>query len=115
MKAMGRLAGAAVMAALWLPTIWGQARVGESPTEDLRSLMTAALSAAQQRDEAKLKEIAHAMMIPSYKTWFRTTFGEDEGGGMAATYKADLERQEERLPQLFKGLSEREGEWLIEA
>lgn len=67
MKAMGRLAGAAVMATLWLPTIWGpaQARGGESATEDLRSLMTAALSAAQQKDEAKLKEIAHAMMIPS--------------------------------------------------
>jgi protein TonB len=117
MKAMGRLAGAAVMAALWLPTIWGpaQTRGGESATEDLRSLMTAALSAAQQKDEAKLKEIAHAMMIPSYETWFRATFGEDEGGRMAAVYKADLEQQEERLPQLFKGLSEHEGEWLIEA
>src|SRR5260370_25353923 len=54
------------------------------------------------------------MMISNYETWLKATFGEDKGSKMAATYKADLERQENWVSQFFKGLTGHEGDWLVE-
>jgi len=76
--------------------------------------MTTALSAARAGDEAKLKEIAHALAIPNYEAWFKETFGEEMGTKLAAAYKADFERQEKWLPTLFASLSKQEGEVLVE-
>jgi TonB family protein len=86
----------------------------ETPTEALRGLMTTVLTAARQGDQAKLEEIAHGLVIPNYETWFKTTFGEEEGTKLAAAYAANLERDEKWFPILFQGLSKQEGELLVE-
>jgi TonB family protein len=76
--------------------------------------MTTVLTAARQGDQAKLEEIAHGLVIPNYETWFKTTFGEEEGTKLAAAYAANLERDEKWFPILFQGLSKQEGELLVE-
>jgi TonB family protein len=83
-------------------------------TEELRSLMTTALSAARAGDQAKLEEITRNLMIPDYEAWFKSRFGEDLGAKMAAAYGTDFDKQEKWLPTLFESLSKQEGEILVE-
>jgi TonB family protein len=87
---------------------------GGTATEELRSLMTAATAAAREGDQAKLKEITHGLGIPNFKAWFKTTFGEKDGGEMATAYQKSLDLQENWLPELFEGLSKEQGEWQVE-
>lgn len=93
------------------PRAWNE---GGTASEELRSLMKAALSAARDGDQAKLKEIAHGMMIPNHEAWFKITFGKEDGAKMAVAYKKGFEWQEDWIPKLFEGLSKHEGEWLVE-
>jgi TonB family protein len=88
-------------------------KTGSAPA-DLRNLVTNALSAARQQDEAKLKEIAHEMMIPNYEAWFKTTFGEERGTRMATAYGRNLEREERSIPWLFGLMAKKEGVLLVE-
>ncbi len=88
-------------------------REGGTAMEELRSLMTAALTAARQQDEAKLKEIAREMMIPNYEAWFKTTFGEEQGTKFAAGYRRNLDREERSLPRLLGMMAKKEGEPLV--
>jgi TonB family protein len=76
--------------------------------------MTTALAAARAGEQAKLEEIAHALVIPNYEAWFKDTFGEEMGTRLAAAYKADLDRQEKWFPTLFASLSKQDGEVLVE-
>lgn len=87
---------------------------GGTAAEELVSLMKAATSAAREGDQAKLKEIMHGLVIPNYETWFKTTFGEKDGGEMAAAYQKNLEWQETGVPKLFEGLAKGQGEWQVE-
>jgi len=116
MRTTEKLAGCVLLAGTCLAPVLGRAQTGADPsaTERLRSLMTTALPAARAGDEAKLKEIAHALAIPNYEAWFKETFGEEMGTKLAAAYKADFERQEKWLPTLFASLSKQEGEVLVE-
>jgi TonB family protein len=87
---------------------------GGTPVEALRTLVTAALAAAQAGDQPKMEDIAHSMIIPDYETWFKATFGEETGLRLAAAYKADSENQEKWLPTLFATLAKQDGEILVE-
>jgi protein TonB len=87
---------------------------GGTATEELRNLMTTAVTAARVGNQEKLNEIAHELMIPNYENWFRTTFGEEDGAKMAAAYQKSFEWEESWLPKPFLGLSKDKGEWLIE-
>lgn len=87
---------------------------GRTATEELRSLMKATTAAAREGDQAKLKEIAHGLVIPNYETWFKTTFGEEAGARMAAAYQKSLGLQENWLPKLFEELARGQGEWQVE-
>jgi TonB family protein len=114
-----RLAECVAIAALYVLPIAARATLrardeGGAGKEELISLMTAAVSAAREGDQAKLKEIAHGLMIPNYETWFKTTFGEEDGVKMAAAYQKSLEWQENGLPKLFEGLAKDQGEWQVE-
>jgi TonB family protein len=113
-----KLAGVAVIAALCVSAFVADAgrswATDETPTEALRGLMTTALTAARQGDQAKLEDIAHGLVIPNYETWFKATFGEEEGAKLAAAYAANLDRDEKWFPILFQGLSKQEGEVLVE-
>lgn len=112
------MAGCMVMAGVCvLPTLGAghaERSAGGTATEELRSLMTAALSAARGGDQTKLEEIARALMIPNYAGWFRETFGEEQAAKMAAAYGASKDREEEWLPKLFAMLAKQEGEVLVE-
>jgi hypothetical protein len=118
MKAMGRLAGCVVMAGICLlpvraqePKIGGD---GGTATEELRNLMTTALSAARQGDQAKLKGIARNLMIPEHEMWFKEMFGEEEGAKMGTAYGASLGEAEKSYPKLFQWVAQQEGELVIE-
>jgi TonB family protein len=87
---------------------------GGTAEEELLSLMQAATSAAREGDQAKLKEIAHRLMIPNYETWFKATFGEEDGAKIAAAYKKNFDWQENGLPKLFEGLAKDQGEWKVQ-
>ena len=76
--------------------------------------MTVATSAAREGDEAKLEEIAHGLVIPNFETWFKATFGEEEGAKMAAAYQKSLDLQKNSIPRLFEGLAKELGEWQVE-
>jgi hypothetical protein len=107
-----------VMVAVCLVPVPGATRArgnaGGSATEELRSLMTTALAAARAGDQAKLKEIAHALIIPNYEAWFKATFGEEQGAKLAAAYGANMDREEEWLPKLFEMFAKQEGEVVVE-
>ncbi len=113
-----RLVGFAMAAFCVLPIVGGAAaraqNEGGTATEELRSLMTAAISAAREGDQAKLKEITHGLVIPNYEAWFKATFGEGDGVKMAAAYQKSLELQQNWLPKLFEGLAKEQGEWQVE-
>jgi TonB family protein len=87
---------------------------GGTAAEELLSLMKATTVAAREGDQAKLTEITHGLVIPNYETWFKTTFGEEEGTRMATAYQKSLDLQENWLPKLFEGLSKEQGEWQVE-
>jgi TonB family protein len=118
MRKIDGLAGCMLVATICVLRVLGDARTreneGGSPTEELRSLMTAALATARDGDQAKLEEIARNLMIPNYEAWFKATFGELNGEKLATAYKADFERQEKWLPTLFESLSKQNGEVLVE-
>jgi len=86
----------------------------ETPAEALRNLMSAALSAAKEHDQAKLEAVARGLQIPNYETWFKATFGEEEGTKLAASYAANMDKDEKDFPRLVQGMAEHEGELLVE-
>lgn len=86
----------------------------EAPTEALRNLISAALSAAKDHDQAKLEEIARNLRIPNYEVWFKTTFGEQEGANLASAYARSADRDEKDFPRLVQGMAEHQGEILVE-
>lgn len=104
--------------ALWLLPIPANTKGGHSvpqdERDDLRSLVATALSTAKQADHAKLDEIARSLMIPDYETWFKSTFGEEQGAKLTAAYKANFERDEKWLPRLFEWLAKQDGELEVE-
>jgi TonB family protein len=118
MKRMIRIEMSVAAVGLCLLAIPGLARArssgGDSATEELRSLMMAALSAARAGDQAKLEDVSRNLMIPNYEAWFKSTFGEEMGTKLTAAYKLDFERQEKWLPTLFASLSKQEGEIFVE-
>jgi hypothetical protein len=118
MKAIGRLAGCVVMAGICLLSIRAQepsrGAEGGTATEELRKLMSTALTAARQNDEGKLNQIAHEMMIPNYEVWFKTTFGEERGTRMAAAYGRNLDQKEKSLPWVLGLMAKKEGALLVE-
>ena len=87
---------------------------GGTATEELLSLIKTATSAAREGDQAKLKGITNGMIVPNYEAWFKTAFGEKDGGEMAAAYQKSLDLQENWLPKLFEGLAKEQGEWQVE-
>lgn len=114
-----RLTECVVMAALCMLPIAGGAapraqNEGGTAAEELLSLIKAATSAARDGDQAKLKDIAHGLMIPNYEAWFKTTFGEEDGAKLAAAYQKSLDWQENGLPKLLEGLAKGQGEWQVE-
>jgi TonB family protein len=114
-----RFARFVVMGALCVVPLAGAAKArarneGETATEELRSLMTAALTAARDGEQSKLKEIAHGLMIPNYEAWFKATFGEEQGTKMATAYRTDFSKQENWIPTLFESLSKQDGEIVVE-
>src|SRR5260370_3601740 len=116
LRTIGRLARCVAIGGICLLPALGKAQTSAdaNATEKLRSLMTTALAAARAGDQAKLEEIAHALVIPNYEAWFKDPFGEEMGTRLAATYKSDLDRQEKWFPTLFASLSKQDGEVLVE-
>jgi TonB family protein len=116
MKGIGRLAGCVVMAGICLLPIRGAAQAGAdaNATEKLRSLMTTALSAVRQGDQAKVKEISQNLVIPDYELWFKAMFGEGAGATLASAYGSNLEQTQKQLPKLLEWLAQQEGEVVIE-
>ena len=118
MRGIEKLAGCVVATAICLLTVPGEAQTSvganETATEELRTLMTTALSAARTGNQGKLEEIARSLMVPNYEAWFKATFGDEDGTKLAAAYKAHFDRQEEWLPTLFASLSKQGGEVLVE-
>jgi TonB family protein len=90
-----------------------QANAGGTTTEDLRGTITAALTAARRGDQAKVKEIAHNLIIPNYERWLKSTFGGEQGAKMAAGYAHSLENEEKWLRELFEGVAKQDGEVMI--
>ena len=90
-----------------------QANAGGTTTEDLRSMITAALTAARRGDQAKVKEIAHKLIIPNYERWLKATFGDEQGAKMAAGYARSVENEEKWLRELFEGVAKQDGELVI--
>ena len=107
-----------LMLGLWLvpvrADVRGERNVSQGERDDLRNLMTTALSAAREADHAKLEEIARTLMIPDYESWFNATFGEELGTKLAAAYKTNFDRDEKWLPRLFEWLAKQEGELEVE-
>ncbi len=95
-----------IVAAVFLCVLQlGMMRVWEAedtPTEALRSLMNSALSAAREDNQAKLEEIARGLRIPNYETWFKATFGEEEGTKLAAAYAGHEDQDEKGFPKLVQ-------------
>jgi len=87
---------------------------GGTATEELRKLMSTALTAARQGDQAKLKEIAKSLMIPEYEMWFKQMFEEEEGAKLGAAYRVNFEQAEKSYPKLFEWVAQQEGELVIE-
>ena len=87
---------------------------GGTATEELRNLMTTALTAARQGDQAKLKEIGRDLAIPEYELWFKAIFGEEEGAKMGAAYGASLGEAQKSYPKLFQWVAQQDGELVIE-
>jgi TonB family protein len=118
MKAIGRLAGCVVMAGICLLAVRAQepstGGKGGTATEDLRNLMTTALTAARQGDHSKLEEISRGLMIPEYEMWFKAVFGEEQGAKMGAAYRVNFEQAEKAYPKLFEWEAQQEGELVIE-
>jgi TonB family protein len=118
MRAIGRLAGCVVMAGICLLSIRAQepstGGEGGTATEELRTLMTTALTAARQGDQAQLKEIGRDLAIPEYELWFKAIFGEEEGAKLGMTYGASVEQAEKSYPKLFEWVAQQEGELVIE-
>ena len=109
----GALATAVFLCVLQLGilTVWARE---DTPTEALKNVMSSALSAARQHDQAKLEEVARGLQIPNYETWFRATFGEEEGTRLAAAYAASMAKDEKDFPRLMQGMAEHEGELIVE-
>ena len=107
-----------LMLGLWLVPVLadvrGERNVPQDERDDLRNLMTTALSAARQADHAKLEEIARNLMIPDYESWFNATFGEELGTKLAAAYQTNFDRDEKWLPILFEWLAKQDGELEVE-
>jgi TonB family protein len=107
-----------MIAALCVSAVVAEAARGwaadETPTEALRNLITMVLTAARQGDQAKLEEIARGLVIPNYETWFKATFGEEEGAKLAAAYAKNVDRDEKDFPRQMQGMAEHEGELLVE-
>ena len=103
-----------LMSALWfLPVRANTFRERSLPQvelNDLRDLMTTGISAAREADHAKLEEIARNLTIPDYETWFKATFGEEQGTKLTTTYRTNFERDQEWIPKLFEWLSKQQGE-----
>jgi len=118
MKGIVRLAGAAVMAGICLLPVRAQevrtGGEGVAAKDELRKLISTALTAARRNDEGKLKEIAHEMIIPNYEAWFKTTFGEERGAGMGTPYGRNLEREERSIPWVLGLMAKKEGALLVE-
>jgi len=72
--------------------------------------MTTGMSAAREADHAKLEEIARNLMIPDYATWFKATFGKEQGTKLTTTYRTNFERDQGWIPKLFEWLSKQQGE-----
>jgi len=103
-----------LMSALWfLPVRANTFRERSLPQEELnglRDLMTTGMSAAREADHAKLEEIARNLMIPDYATWFKATFGKEQGTKLTTTYRTNFERDQGWIPKLFEWLSKQQGE-----
>jgi len=76
--------------------------------------MSSALSAAKEHDQAGLEQIARSLQIPNYETWFKATFGEQEGTRLAAAYAASMAKDEKDFPKLLQGMADSEAELLVE-
>jgi TonB family protein len=107
-----------MIAALCVSAVVAEAARGwaadETPAEALRNLITMVLTAARQGDQAKLEEIAHGLVIPNYETWFKTTFGEEEGAKLAEAYARTVDRDKKDFPRQLQVMAEHESEVLIE-
>jgi TonB family protein len=116
MRTNSRLARCVVMAGICLLAVPGKAQTSAdaSASEELRNLMTTALTAARQGNQSKLKETARLLIIPDYELWFKAMFGEEQGARMGAAYKANLDETQKQLPKLFEWLAQQEGEIVIE-
>lgn len=112
---LAALATVAVVSILLLQSrkVLLEATEGNS-SEALKNLISTALSAAKEHDQAKLEEIARGLSIPNYETWFKTTFGEEEGAKLASAYARGGDKDEKDFPRLVQGMAEHEGEILVE-
>jgi hypothetical protein len=93
------------MSALWFLPVrantLGERTVSQEELNDLRDLITAGISAAREGDHPKLQEITRNLIIPDYETWFKATFGEEQGTRLTTAYRKNFERDEHWIPKLF--------------
>ncbi len=114
MKAIRRSAGCLVMAGICLLPVRGTAQTSADATRELRSLMTAALAAAQAGDQAKVEEITRSFNISDSNQWFKAMFGDEAGATLASAYEGNLDQTQKQYPKLFEWLAQQGGELVIE-
>lgn len=69
-------------------------------SNDLKTVMESALTAAKKNDTEALRKIAADLKLPDSEKWFVTNFGEAKGKSLQVDYKHRV--FEERLPRFFR-------------
>jgi hypothetical protein len=71
--------------------------------ESLKALMTETLAAVG--NEAGMKQLCGAMVVPDHEKFFADTFGPEQGKALAAEYGKSAPQLGAQLPALFKRIS----------
>jgi Gram-negative bacterial TonB protein C-terminal len=75
--------------------------IPESPS-GLQSQLETILRAARDKNSKQLDDLVSDLQIPDSANWFSTTFGEELGSALAATYTSSWKGYEYAVAQMFR-------------
>jgi TonB family protein len=73
----------------------------ESPSR-LQAQLEAILRFAKDKSSNELDDLVNGLQIPESANWFATTFGEELGSSLAATYKSSWKDYQHAVAQMFR-------------